>query len=99
VFLCVGPKCCTTEVGKQSWALHKQKLKDAGLQSGDNICQRSRAGGLRVCCHGPTMVVHPEGTCYHDMRPDKIERFVQEHLIEGKPIAKWIFARNELSSQ
>jgi (2Fe-2S) ferredoxin len=96
VFLCTGPKCCTPEVGQAAWELLKQKIKDVGLGSGENVCQRSRAGCLRICCHGPTMVVYPEGTWYHDMTPDKIERFVQEHLLAGKPIEEWIFARNPL---
>jgi (2Fe-2S) ferredoxin len=96
VFLCVGPKCCEPDVGEAAWSLLKKKLKEAGLSSGDNVCQRSRAGCLRICCHGPTMVVYPEGTWYHDMTADKIERFVQEHLIDGKPIDEWIFARNPL---
>src|SRR5437764_950334 len=99
VFLCLGPKCCTPEVGEQSWELLKQKLKDAGLATGDNVCQRTRVGCLRICCHGPTMVVYPEGTWYHDMTADKINRFVQEHLIEGKPVAEWIFAQNPLSHE
>ena len=96
VFLCVGPKCCTPEVGQASWELLKQKIKDAGLATGDNVCQRTRAGCLRICCHGPTMLVYPEGTWYHDMTPDKIEHFVQEHLVAGRPIEEWIFARNPL---
>ena len=96
VFLCLGPKCCTSEVGEASWELLKQKLKDAGLQSGDNICQRTRVGCLRICCQGPTMVVYPEGTWYHGMTADKIPQFVQRHLVEGEPVGEWIFARNEL---
>jgi (2Fe-2S) ferredoxin len=42
------------------------------------------------------MVVYPEGTWCHGMTPDKIERLVQEHLIEGKPIEEWIFAKGAL---
>lgn len=97
VFLCAGPKCCTPEAGQEAWELLKTTLKDVGLSAGDNVCQRTRAGCLRVCCHGPTMVVYPEGTWYHDMTADKIERFVQQHLIEGKPVTEWIFADNPLS--
>lgn len=99
VFLCLGPKCCTPEAGEASWELLKQKLKEAGLQGGDSICQRTRVGCLRICCHGPTMVVYPEGTWYKEMTPDKIDRFVREHLVEGKPIEEWIFARNPLSAE
>jgi len=99
VFLCLGPKCCEPEVGEQAWELLKQKLKEAGLSTGDSVCQRTRVGCLRICCQGPAMVVYPEGTWYKEMTPDKIERFVQEHLIGGKPIEEWIFAWNPLQAQ
>jgi (2Fe-2S) ferredoxin len=42
------------------------------------------------------MVVYPEGTWYHGMTADRIPHFVREHLLAGKPIEEWIFARNEL---
>ena len=96
VLLCTGPNCCTPEEGLVAWELLKQQIKDQGLGEGENACYRTKVGCLRICCHGPTVVVYPEGTWYHDMTPDKIERFVQEHLIEGRPIEEWIFARNPL---
>ena len=43
------------------------------------------------------MVVYPEGTWYHGMTAERIPRFIQEHLTEGKPIAEWVFAENPLS--
>jgi (2Fe-2S) ferredoxin len=97
VFLCTGPKCCTPEVGMAAWEALKAQLKEKGLLTGENACYRTKVGCLRICCHGPTMVVYPEGTWYHGMTPERIPRFVQEHLIEGKPIEEWIFARNPLS--
>jgi (2Fe-2S) ferredoxin len=30
------------------------------------------------------------------MTADRIPRFVQEHLVDGKPIEEWIVARNPL---
>jgi (2Fe-2S) ferredoxin len=42
------------------------------------------------------MVVYPEGTWYHDMTADRIPEFVQRHLMEGRPIADWMFAQNPL---
>ena len=99
VFLCTGPKCCTPEVGEQSWELLKQTLKDAGLSKGDNVCQRTRVGCLRICCHGPTMVVYPEGTWYHGMTAERIPQFVQQHLVENRPVQEWVFANNPLPNQ
>src|SRR5262245_32473841 len=96
VFLCTGPNCCTPEVGQEAWETLKGTLKQAGLTSGPNACYRTKVGCLRICCHGPTMVVYPEGTWYHGMTAERIPRFVQEHLVEGKPIEEWIFAANPL---
>jgi (2Fe-2S) ferredoxin len=96
VFLCLGPSCCKPEVGQQAWEALKQKMKDAGLTGGDAVCQRTKVGCLRICCQGPTMVVYPEGTWYSGMTADRIERLVQEHLVEGRPITEWIFAEKAL---
>jgi (2Fe-2S) ferredoxin len=96
VLLCTGPTCCTPEEGVAAWETLKGQLKEKGLLSGENACYRSKVGCLRICCHGPTMVVYPEGTWYHGMRADRIPEFVQKHLVEGQPIDEWIFARNDL---
>src|SRR4051794_9478271 len=94
VFLCTGPSCCTPETGLAAWEVLKQQLKEKGLTAS---CQRTKVGCLRICCQGPTLVVYPEGTWYHGMTADQIPRFVQEHLVEGKPIAERIFAQNPLA--
>jgi (2Fe-2S) ferredoxin len=96
VFLCTGPNCCTPEVGQAAWETLKRELKDHNLGFGPNACYRTKVGCLRICCHGPTMLVYPEGTWYHGMTADKIPQFVQEHLIEDRPIKEWIFAENRL---
>jgi (2Fe-2S) ferredoxin len=97
IFLCTGPKCCTPEMGLESWEALKKALKDKELLSGPQACYRTKVGCLRICTDGPTMVVYPEGTWYHGMTPDRIEQFVQQHLIDGKPVEEWVFARNPLS--
>ena len=96
VLLCTGPNCCTPEEGLAAWEELKQQIKDANLSTGENACYRTKVGCLRICMHGPTMLVYPEGTWYHGMTKDRISRFVREHLVEGRPIEEWIFARNPL---
>ena len=78
-----------------AWEALKKGVKENDLAD----CQRSKVGCLRICCHGPTMVVYPEGTWYHGMTAERIPRFVQEHLVEGRPIEEWIFARNPLPAE
>lgn len=92
VFLCTGPSCCTPETGQSAWEALKQQLKQHGLSA----CQRSKVGCLRICCHGPTLVVYPEGTWYHGMTAERMPAFVQQHLVAGRPIRDWVFAENPL---
>jgi len=97
VFLCTGPDCCTPEDGLAAWETLKQQIKTQNLASGPNACYRTKVGCLRICCHGPTMLVYPEGTWYSGMTADRIPLFVQQHLVENRPIEEWIFARNPLT--
>jgi (2Fe-2S) ferredoxin len=96
VFLCTGPNCCTPEVGLAAWEELKKQLKEHGLTAGPQACCRTKVGCLRICCHGPTMVVYPEGTWYHGMTAERIPQFVQQHLRQEQPIREWIFADNPL---
>ncbi len=96
VFLCTGPNCCTPETGQAAWEALKKALKDNDLGSGPKACYRTKVGCLRICCHGPTMVVYPEGTWYHGMTAERIPQFVHQHLIAGRPVQEWIFAGNPL---
>jgi (2Fe-2S) ferredoxin len=96
VFLCTGPNCCTPETGQAAWEALKKTLKDNDLGSGAKACYRTKVGCLRICCHGPTLVVYPEGTWYHGMTAERIPQFVHQHLIAGRPVQEWIFAGNPL---
>ena len=96
VFLCTGPNCCTPEVGQAAWEMLKDKIREAALSAGPNTCQRTKVGCLRICTGGPTMLVYPEGTWYHGMTAERIPLFVQQHLVEGKPVEEWIFAKHPL---
>ena len=97
VLLCTGPNCCTPEVGQAAWEALKQQIKEQALASGPNACYRTKVGCLRICCHGPTMVVYPEGTWYHGMTAERIPHFVRQHLVNGQPVAEWVFANNPLN--
>lgn len=99
VLLCVGPNCCTAEEGEAAWNVLKKELRDKGLLEGDNACYRTRVGCLRVCCQGPQAVVYPEGTWYHHLSADRIPEFVQQHLIEGKPLADLVYTTNPLPAE
>ena len=98
VFLCTGDKCCTAEVGAAAWDALKKELKDRGLSlsTGPNACYRTKVGCLRLCQGGPIAVVYPEGKWYAGLTAERIPLFVQQHLVEGRPVSEWVFAGNPL---
>lgn len=98
VLLCLGPDCCSPKDGEQAWDALKKELKDRGLSPGtaENACFRTKVGCLRVCRDGPVAVVYPEGVWYCELTADRVPRLVQQHLVDGRPVEEWVFARNPL---
>lgn len=99
IFLCADqtdPKCSTREDSLASWNYLKKRLAEAGVTHGENCVYRTKANCLRICEHGPIAVVYPDGTWYHSVTPAVLDRIIQEHLIEGLPVAEYVFATHPL---
>ena len=74
------------------WNALKKGLAERGLMSGERCVFRTKANCLRVCEQGPIAVVYPEGTWYHHLTPEAIDRVIEEHLVGGKPVDEYVFA-------
>lgn len=96
ILLCGGPKCCREEEGDRVWTYLKDRLSELGLSTKETASVfRTRTTCLRVCCDGPIALVYPEGTWYRHVDQEALEKIIQSHLLEGKPVEELAFARNE----
>ncbi|AFY73291.1 ferredoxin [Synechococcus sp. PCC 7502] len=91
LFLCADqtkPLCCSKQISLDSWDYLKRRLKELNLET---YIFRTKANCLRVCGHGPILVVYPDRIWYHSVTIPVVERIIQEHIIGGQVVEEFSF--------
>jgi NADH-quinone oxidoreductase subunit F/NAD(P)H dehydrogenase (quinone)/NADP-reducing hydrogenase subunit HndC len=87
VLVCAGTGCVASKSLAVKRALdeelHKRQLEDEVLVVA--------TGCNGFCAAGPVMVVYPEGIFYQRLTPEDMPVFVEEHLLQGRPVQRLMY--------
>lgn len=87
--MCCGSHC--VENGDRTLINH---LKNRLMVLGMDTVRVNRAGCLGVCEEGPIMVVYPGGYWYCHLNEENVNRIIDQHFRDGKPVEELLFHRN-----
>ena len=68
-----------------------EKIKEVNL---DNEVQVIGTGCFGLCEVGPVVIIYPEGSFYARMTVDRVDEIVEEHLLKGRIVRKYLYDKS-----
>ncbi len=87
LMVCAGTGC----VSNQSFEIKEALEKEIAKHNLQNEAMVVTTGCNGFCGAGPIVVVHPEGIFYQLLKVSDIPYLVEEHLLKGRPVKKFMY--------
>lgn len=91
IVVCAGTGCLSSK-SRDFIDTMNNELMAHGLSEEVSVVA---TGCFGLCAQGPIVIVHPEGTFYHQVQPKDAKKIVEKHLIGGEPIEKMLYHDHE----
>ena len=91
LLVCIGERCSPNGEGQALYDELRDKFKQAGIDKGQLRVKRTRATCFGTCKSGALVCVQPDGVWYYGVDSGKLDRIINEHLIQGKPVKDYIY--------
>ena len=86
--LCCGGTGCKASASDEIIATFERLLKEKGLQ--DEV-QVIRTGCFGFCEKGPIVKMLPDNTFYTQVKPEDVEKIINEHIIKGRKVTDLLY--------
>ena len=93
LLICNGSYCDPGGLAARLYRRLAARLGELGQYDNPERVKRGLTPCLGVCAGGPIVVVYPEGIWYHHVDEAVLDRIIDEHLREDRPVEEYIFHR------
>jgi (2Fe-2S) ferredoxin len=91
IFICTGADCDQDRKAEALYELLGSKLGDLARLRNPCRVKRGVTSCLGVCAGGPLLVVYPDGIWYHHVDEALLDRIIEEHLKNDRPVMSHVF--------
>lgn len=93
LLVCVGPRCTEDGESQKLFEMLGEKFSAAGIDKGELRVKRTRTHCFATCKSGPVVSVQPDGIWYYNVTEANLDRIIQQHFVEDKPVEDLIYHR------